>query len=63
MTRRALAVLFAAILGMHLCLEVQAGGTPIRVGYFAFPGYHERAEDGHMSGYGYELLQKIASYT
>ncbi len=39
-----------------------ASPTVIRVGYFAFEGYHELAVDGTRSGYGYELLQRIARY-
>ncbi len=32
----------------------------LRVGFFAFSGYHTIAEDGHRSGYGYEFLQRLA---
>lgn len=35
----------------------------VRVGYFLSPGYQEGAKDEPKSGYGYEYLQKIASYT
>lgn len=34
----------------------------IRVGFFQFDGYHEIAENGAMSGYGYDFLQMIAPY-
>lgn len=34
----------------------------VRVGFFQFDGYHEIAEDGTMSGYGYDFLQMIAPY-
>ena len=34
----------------------------VRVGYFAFDGYHMQ-EDGVRSGYGYEILQHMAGYT
>ncbi len=34
----------------------------LRVGYFAYPGFHEQSEDGHRSGYGYELYQRLARY-
>lgn len=32
----------------------------IRVGFFAFPGYHSIESDGRRSGYGYEFLQRLA---
>lgn len=35
----------------------------IRVGYFAFEGYHNIDADGNRSGYGYEYLQQLARYT
>jgi hypothetical protein len=35
----------------------------IRVGFFAFDGYHMQDAAGHKSGYGYELLQLLARYT
>ncbi|MGN0078390.1 MAG: ATP-binding protein [Coriobacteriales bacterium] len=38
----------------------------IRVGYFAFPGYHELYEDEsgtHGSGYGFDFLQMLRRYT
>ena len=36
--------------------------TNLRVGYFAFDGYHNITEDGTRSGYGYDLLQLMARY-
>ncbi len=36
----------------------------VKVGYYSFPGYQEGKKEGdRKSGYGYEYLQKIASYT
>lgn len=35
----------------------------VNVGFFAFDGYHMISESGKRSGYGYDFLQKIASYT
>lgn len=32
----------------------------LRVGFFAFPGYHTIDETGRRSGYGYEFLQRLA---
>lgn len=34
----------------------------VRVGFFAFDGYHIQDADGHRSGYGYDILQHIAGY-
>jgi len=31
----------------------------LRVGFFSFSGYHELAEDGTRTGYGYDFFQKI----
>lgn len=36
--------------------------TSIKVGFFHFPGYHEIANDGTKSGYGYDFLRLIAPY-
>ncbi|MDO4539860.1 MAG: response regulator [Syntrophomonadaceae bacterium] len=35
----------------------------VRVGFFAFDGYHVMDASGQRSGYGYEYLQKMAIYT
>ncbi len=35
---------------------------PVRVGFFAFPGFHEKNRAGENSGYGYEYLQRLAMY-
>ena len=35
----------------------------VRVGFFAFDGYHMVDENGVRSGYGYEILQHLAGYT
>ena len=34
----------------------------IRVGFFAYDGYHDTDANGARSGYGYELLQRMARY-
>ena len=34
----------------------------LRVGFFAFDGYHVQDEDGNRSGYGYDFLQLLARY-
>ena len=60
---------FIALLLLSLMLLLLALGTvaaqekqKIRVGYFHFPGYHEIAEDGRYSGYGYDVLQMLRFY-
>lgn len=35
----------------------------IRVGYFAFEGYHQIDANGERSGYGYDFLQYLSGYT
>lgn len=48
-----------------LCLLplFSATNPPVKVGFFAFDGYHEMAEDGTLSGYGYEFLQRVRRYS
>ncbi len=45
--------------GASLAQEVKT----VRVGFFAFDGYHMLDESGAPSGYGYELLQRLIGYT
>lgn len=46
------------------CAVSQADGAQtVRVGFFAFDGYHTMDENGVKSGYGYEYLQKMLLYT
>ncbi len=35
----------------------------VKVGYFAFAGYHNVDGNGLKSGYGYEYLQKLKTYS
>ena len=35
---------------------------PVRVGFFAFDGYHMVDKNGERRGYGYELLQHLSTY-
>ena len=44
------------------CLADSAETVTVRVGFFAFDGYHEQDADGLRSVYGYELLQHLAGY-
>ena len=54
-----------------LCLVLSVGYTatavseasPVRVGFFAFDGYHMQGADGLRSGYGYDILQDLSAYT
>lgn len=50
----------AAMAAEHL--HSHEGLTTVRVGFFEFDGYHNIAEDGARSGYGYDLLQLMARY-
>jgi len=54
--------LFISMIPAAFALEKSVHRT-IRVGFFAFDGYHEIAADGKRSGYGYDFLQKLAQYT
>ncbi|MEG1812270.1 MAG: response regulator [Clostridia bacterium] len=57
----ALLLLFLSGAGLAIS-ERPATCRTVRVGYFDFPGYHDRAPDGRKSGYGYEYLQEIRKY-
>ena len=58
----ALSLIFLAVVSF---LYADGNSLPrtIRAGFFQFDGYHEMANDGAKSGYGYDLLQKLARYT
>jgi len=43
-------------------LAVPGNSQTIRVGFFAFDGYHIQDQDGKRSGYGYDFLQQLARY-
>ena len=57
--------------GLMLCLALSLGlvplsaeaeGREVRVGFFAFEGYHMQDGEGHRSGYGYDIVQYMAEY-
>lgn len=50
--------------GMGAVSAASEGDKPrvIKVGYFAFDGYHREDKDGIKSGYGYDFLQYMARY-
>ena len=64
-------LLVMVLLGMRLwpgvCSEVMNAAAmsreTLRVGFFAFDGYHMMDSEGRRSGYGYEFLQLLARYT
>ncbi len=64
-----LSLVLAALLLISASVPIQAAETEtaqpevIRVGFFAFSGYHIITEDGHRSGYGYEFLQRLSIHT
>lgn len=43
--------------------EAAQKSEPVRVGFFAFEGYHMIDGQGKRSGYGYDYLQYLARYT
>ena len=52
------------LFGLHLTAGAAQYGERenIRVGFFAFDGYHMIDEEGNRSGYGYDFLQLAARY-
>lgn len=50
----------AGILEVHA--ETDTSQEVVRVGYFAFEGYHMMDEDGRRSGYGYDFLRMASRY-
>ena len=57
------AALFISFFSLIQGKPVQASTDQImRVGFFAFDGYHNMDEDGCRSGYGYEFIQKLLRY-
>ncbi len=62
--RKACFALCAVLLLSFLpCAAAAQELQTIRVGFFAFDGYHMQDENGARSGYGYEILQHMAGYT
>ncbi len=63
---RPLCLALSLLLLLSPCIAVSAAQPDngqrevLRVGFFAFSGYHTIEEDGHRSGYGYEFLQRLA---
>ena len=63
---RPLCIALTALLSVTFCFPTYAAEPAkeqpevLRVGFFAFSGYHMIDEDGRRSGYGYEFLQRLA---
>lgn len=57
-----LLILICLLLSPLHALAADYAMTNLRVGFFAFEGYHNLAADGSRSGYGYDLLQLMARY-
>lgn len=54
--------IMAIVVGLYQPVAA-AESQIIRVGFFAFDGYHNLDEDGCRSGYGYDFIQKILRYS
>ena len=50
------------LVGVCLSSAEAVENKRVRVGYFYLPGYHELEADGHLSGYGYDLIQRLKLY-
>lgn len=63
---RPICLILAALLYAASCFPVYAARPEteqpeiLKVGFFAFSGYHTIDEEGRRSGYGYEFLQRLA---
>ncbi len=63
--KRRLCFLLSVLFAARFCFAVPAAEPEedvLKVGFFAFSGYHVMDENGRRSGYGYDFLQKLASY-
>ena len=67
--KKTLSFLFTVLVFCGLCFSVPVRAEEtaepvsprvIRVGFFAFDGYHMEDADGRKSGYGYDFLQMLA---
>ncbi len=52
--------LFSACFSAYAAEASESDNEVLKVGFFAFSGYHIIGEDGRRSGYGYEFLQRLA---
>lgn len=60
----AVILFFACMISLFPTRACAAAGNSrtLRVGFFAFDGYHIQDGDGNRSGYGYDFLQLLARY-
>ena len=64
--KKVIAVAVASVLmlcSLSVSVSAELQHRTIKVGFFAFDGYHMIDDDGNRSGYGYDLLQHMAGYT
>ena len=65
--KRIVAGILGAIVGLSVLTNAvtaraQSPMRTMRVGYFAFDGFHMIDEDGDYGGYGYQFLQRLSMY-
>ncbi len=47
---------------LALCAEKSDARETLKVGFFAFDGYHMMDDEGNKSGYGYDFIRMISRY-
>ncbi|MGM9582453.1 MAG: transporter substrate-binding domain-containing protein, partial [Phascolarctobacterium sp.] len=57
-----MALVLCLLVGVCLSPAEAVENKRVRVGYFYLPGYHELDDDGHLLGYGYDLIQRLKLY-
>ncbi len=55
-------ILLALSVLMLSVVSVRAATRTVRVGYFKSDGVNQKAEDGTLSGYGYDFFMRLAKY-
>src|SRR5574344_1430863 len=60
--RRLSSVVLVLCILLLFSAAADTGRRTVRVGFFAFDGYHLMAEDGTKSGYGYDYLQNMLMF-
>ena len=68
MKKRFAALCMAALLAILLCCTAFAADVPrdetpeYKVAFYAFDCYHMQDENGRRTGYGYDMMQRVANY-
>ena len=68
MKKRAAALCAAVLLAVWLCCTAFAAEVPkvetpnYKVAFYAFDCYHMQDADGRRTGYGYDMMQRVANY-